>query len=194
MPSLEDGFVPGFLEVISGPMRSGKSTRFMYIVNRLKYDFDTEARLFKPNMDTRNLGIVTANGVVMDAIPIQADNPHTLLSYSNNYRVIGIDEAQFFNADGLVSTVFHLLKEGKAVIISGLDTNFKREAFGAMPHLIAVAHHPTKLVTGCAVPGCGNYALFTQKLEGKGDPSKTIEVGDSDIYEPRCINCHYIPQ
>lgn len=190
MVSLLDGYRPGFLEVIYGTVRSGKTGTFMNLIERLRWDFDTESMLFKPSIDTRSRGIRTKGGREMEAIPIPCDNPISLLSYVGDFRVIGIDEAQFFD-ESLVDTVFHLLEGGRSVILSGLDTDFRRNPFGSMPYLISVAHNTNKMITQCKYDGCDNIAMFTQKLEG-GDPNKTIEIGDLDIYEPRCLVHHEI--
>jgi len=191
MVSLIDGYKPRFLETIYGPMRSGKTQAFRYMVNRLKYDFDIESKLFKPTIDDRNVGIETKAGEKMDAISLPVDNPMTICDYVGDSRLIGIDETQFFDEKELIKTVFYLLEKGKSVLAAGLDTDAWTNPFGAMPYLISISHNSNKMVTQCRNDGCNDIAMFTHKLGG--DPNSTVEVGD-DIYEPRCFRCHVIPE
>ncbi len=57
MASLKDGYLPGFIEVITGPMRSGKTGEALNLVDRLIHDFGIEVLGIKPACDTRNEGI-----------------------------------------------------------------------------------------------------------------------------------------
>ncbi len=191
MVSLIDGYRPGFLETVYGPMRSGKTQMFRYMINRLKYDFGIESRLFKPVIDGRNDGIETKAGEKMEAISLPVDNPGQIYDYIDGARLVGVDEAQFFHENKLIETVFSLLEDGRSVIVSGLDTDAWRNPFGAMPYLISVSNNSNKMVTQCRNHGCDYIAMFTHKLGG--DPQATVEVGD-DIYEPRCFRCHVIPK
>ena len=191
MVSLIDGYRPGFLETVYGPMRSGKTQMFRYMINRLKYDFGIESRLFKPVIDGRNDGIETKAGEKMEAISLPVDNPGQIYDYIDGARLVGVDEAQFFHENKLIETVFSLLEDGRSVIVSGLDTDAWRNPFGAMPYLISVSNNSNKMVTQCRNHGCDYIAMFTHKLGG--DPQATVEVGD-DTYEPRCFRCHVIPK
>lgn len=106
--------------------------------------------------------------------------------------VVGIDEAQFFD-EGIVNVVQKISREGKRVILAGLDMNFRGEPFGSMPILMAIADEVLKLHAICTI--CGEEATMTQRLVD-GRPAKyddpLIVIGASEKYEARCKEHHYI--
>jgi thymidine kinase len=102
----------------------------------------------------------------------------------DNTRVVGIDEAQFFD-DSVVDVAQKLAYRGIRVIVAGLDLDFRGQPFGPMPRLLAVAEAVTKLSAVCVV--CGNPASRTQRTSG---PDARIAVGAKEMYEARCRFCH----
>jgi thymidine kinase len=108
--------------------------------------------------------------------------------------VVGIDEAQFFDAD-LIDVIRNLVDRGIRVIVGGLDMDFRGEAFGPMPLLMAQAESVDKLQAICMI--CGEPASRTQRLvNGKpahyNDP--VVIVGASEMYEARCRTHHIVPR
>lgn len=105
----------------------------------------------------------------------------------DNTRVVGIDEAQFFD-DTVVEVAQKLAYRGIRVIVAGLDMDFRGQPFGPMPKLLAVAEEVTKLSAVCVV--CGNQASRTQRIAGSTSADDKIAVGAKDMYEARCRFCH----
>jgi thymidine kinase len=103
-------------------------------------------------------------------------------------RVVGLDEAQFFD-DFVVEAVERMSNRGLRVIVAGLDMDYRGKPFGAMPQLMAVAEHITKLSAICVV--CGSPAGRTQKMRAEGGQ---VVVGAQDLYEARCRRHHYLPE
>jgi thymidine kinase len=107
-------------------------------------------------------------------------------------HVIAIDEAQFLDS-GIVDVATSLAARGRCVILAGLDTDFRGEPFGPMPHLMAIAESVDKLTAICVL--CGASATRTQRLID-GEPaawdSPTIMVGGREAYEARCRACHVV--
>jgi thymidine kinase len=107
--------------------------------------------------------------------------------------VVGIDEAQFFDA-GIIGTAQELADKGIRVLVAGLDSDFRGEPFGPMPVLMAQAERVDKLWAICMV--CGGAASRTQRLID-GKPARynepIIVVGASDLYEARCRQHHEVP-
>lgn len=177
----------GRLEVIAGPMYSGKSEELM---RRLRRDKIAGRRviLFKPTIDDRfeEDFVVSHNGAVMEAI--RASTGREVI-WDSSFDVFGIDEIQFFD-EYVVGAIKTLVEDGKKVIVSGLDMTFRRQPFGVMPELLSIAEVVTKLSAVCH--SCGDDAYFTQRLTD-GQPSKfsepTVEVGGLDSYEARCRLC-----
>lgn len=183
----------GWVEVICGSMFSGKSEELIRRVRRAKYG-NLSVKVFKPVIDNRydEESVVTHNGSAFVAIPIES-SAEILGHIDDEIDIVGIDEAQFFD-EGLIDVVDTLAKDGKRVIIAGLDTDFRGEPFGIIPELMAFSESVTKLNAIC--PICSSPASRTQRLiNGKpasyNDP--VILVGASESYEPRCRRHHEVP-
>lgn len=184
----------GWIEVVCGSMFSGKSEELIRRVRRAQFAKQKIA-VFKPEIDDRysEEAIVSHNGTTVIANPI-ASSSHIKEFITDDYDVIAIDEAQFFD-EGIVETVMELADRGFRVVLAGLDQDFRGEPFGPMPRLMAVAEHVTKLQAVCTV--CGSPASRTQRLingvpAGYDDP--VILVGASEAYEPRCRLHHEVPR
>lgn len=183
----------GKLEVICGPMFSGKSEELIRRLRRAQYA-KLNVLTCKHRLDDRHMieCVVSHDGKKMEAEAIEDVHDLTRLGNVNNIDVIGIDEAQWFDTE-LIATVCRLVDAGKRVIIAGLDLDFRGVPFGCMPLLLAIADDITKLRAICCV--CGKDAHFTQRLVG-GEPAKyndpVILVGAEESYQARCRDCHVI--
>jgi thymidine kinase len=123
----------------------------------------------------------------MDAIACSVED---LLHIIEDYNVVGIDEVQFY-PESVVSVVNTAVADGRKVIVAGLDATFRREPFGFMPQLAAMAEQIDKYNAICH--SCGEDAAFTQRLvDGKPAPfsGPTILVDGLDSYEARCRSCY----
>jgi thymidine kinase len=98
-------------------------------------------------------------------------------------EVVGIDEAQFFDAD-LPAACIRLAREGKRVIVAGLDQDYLGKPFEPIPHLLAIAEYITKTLAICMV--CGGPANHTQRLVAS---KERVLVGATGTYEARCRHC-----
>ncbi len=183
----------GWVELICGSMFSGKSEELIRRVRRAQFAKQKIA-VFKPKIDDRysKEEVVSHNGTAVIALPITRSNE--LWEYiSDDYDVIAIDEAQFFDEE-IINHVQKLADHGFRVIVAGLDQDFRGRPFGPMPALLAIAEQVTKLQAVCTV--CGSPASRTQRLiDGKpaGSDDPTILVGASEAYEPRCRHHHEVP-
>lgn len=112
----------------------------------------------------------------------------------DEYDVIGIEEAQFF--DDLYDGCVNLLQMKKAIIVVGLDGDFRRNNFGEIHKLLPISDEFYKMKSKCNF--CCNIskklnirsvidAPFTLRLS---DDSDLISVGGSDKYVPVC-RYHY---
>ena len=173
----------GWIEVIVGPMFSGKSEE---LIRRLKRAEIARQRvqIFKPVIDQRyaESEIVSHSG-----LGIRSENVQTageiMERVEARTEVVGIDEAQFLG-DAIVDACMRLADAGKRVIVGGLDTDFLGRPFEPMPRLLAVAEEITKLLAICV--RCGNPAVHTQRLVASED---LIVVGAGGMYEARCRRC-----
>jgi len=173
----------GWIEVIVGPMFSGKSEELIRRLRRAEIG-KQRVQIFKPVIDQRYTknGIVSHSGLEI-ASELVASGSDILAKVAPRTEVVGIDEAQFLG-DSVVEACVKLADMGKRVIVSGLDTDFLGRPFEPMPRLLAVAEEITKLLAICMQ--CGNPAVHTQRLVAS---EELIVVGASGMYEARCRRC-----
>lgn len=174
------------IEVICGPMFSGKSEELIRRLTRAKIAGKT-VKAFKPRIDDRysTNEIASLSGGRFEA----HDADLFELKLFEDVSVIGIDEVQFMSEE-LIDNVVFLADKGTHVLLAGLDMTYRREPFGPMPHLLAIADRVTKLSAVCHK--CGEDAVFTQRLlDGRPAPldAPTVQVGSLDTYEARCRSC-----
>jgi thymidine kinase len=173
----------GWIELIVGPMFSGKSEELIRRLRRAEIARQ-RVQIFKPVIDQRYTvnGIVSHSGLEISSDLVK-DASEILTKVEPRTEVIGIDEAQFLG-EALIEVCAKLADMGKRVIVSGLDTDFMGRPFEPMPRLLAVAEEITKLLAICV--RCGNPAVNTQRLVASED---LIIVGAAGMYEARCRRC-----
>lgn len=181
--------IPGVLEVITGPMFSGKSEE---LIRRLKRARIARQRVlcYKPDIDLRYHGthIASHSAQTHEAVPVTSVEHlrDSLFPQLGEVEVIGIDEVQFLSSD-VVALASELIAGGKRVILAGLDMTFEAEPFGPVPALMAMADKVTKLSAVCMV--CGQSAIHTQRLS---QSQELVVVGATGLYEARC-RAHFHP-
>ncbi|MDE3166164.1 MAG: thymidine kinase [Acidobacteriota bacterium] len=173
----------GWIEVICGPMFSGKSEE---LIRRLRRAMIARKRVevFKPAIDDRYSAdeIVSHADSRMTGVAVK-DAREILERIDWRSEVVGVDEGNFMGA-GLVEVAQRLADSGKQVIIAGLDTDYLGRPFPPIPELLAHAESITKTLAICV--RCGNPAKHTQRLRGS---EELIVVGAAGIYEARCRRC-----
>jgi thymidine kinase len=176
--------VTGRIEVITGPMFSGKTEELIRRLNRAKLA-KLNVETFKPSMDKRysETEIVSHNSTSLNSITVS--DPEEILKFTSEIAVVGIDEAQFFN-NQLIEVCNILANKGVRVIVAGLDMDFRAQPFGPIPSLCAVAESVTKLSAICMK--CGNAAHYSHRIS---DKNELILLGEKNEYEPLCRSCYY---
>ncbi len=185
------------LEVIIGPMFSGKTSELIRLVEREVYA-KKKGAIFKVSFDKRysEKEVVTHNGLKYDAYSVASSleglQKIEEVVNSNGLDAIGVDEVNFFPVE--IVDVLDKLAYSKRVIACGLNLNFRAEPFEPTMLLVARADSVRYLSAVCVV--CGREATRTQRLiDGKPAPreSPTIAVGGKELYEPRCRTCYLPP-
>jgi thymidine kinase len=173
----------GWIEVVVGPMFSGKSEELIRRLRRAEIARQ-RVQIFKPVIDQRYAknGIISHSGLEI-ASELVTSGEEVLSKVAARTEVVGIDEAQFLG-ETLVDSCVKLADLGKRVIVAGLDTDFMGRPFEPMPLLLAVAEEIHKLLAICM--RCGNPAVHTQRLVAS---EELIVVGAGGMYEARCRRC-----
>lgn len=174
----------GSIEVICGSMFSGKTEELIRRMRRSQLA-RLPVEIFKPAMDTRyhNTDITSHDSNSIPSTPV--DHSSTILLLGSVAKVVGIDEAQFFD-DELPEVCTKLANGGIRVIVAGLDMDFKGQPFGPVPSLMAIAEHVTKVHAVCV--RCGAPANYSYRIT---EDDEQLLVGEKDSYEPRCRTCFY---
>ena len=176
------GAYSGSIEVICGSMFSGKTEELIRRLKRAQIA-KLNVEIFKPKTDTRyhETEVVSHDANSIPSIPV--DHSSAILLLSSNTQVVGIDEAQFFDA-GLPEVCNILANKGIRVIIAGLDMDFTGKPFGPVPALMAIAELVTKVNAVCVC--CGSPAMYSYRKVASED---RVLLGEKESYEPRCRAC-----
>lgn len=179
----------GEITVIAGSMFAGKTEELIRLARRALYA-RRRVQVFKPAIDNRydEHKVVTHMGVSHNAVVVNGVAELTRMILPET-ETICIEECQFFD-HSLVNLVQKLADEGRDVILAGLDQDFRREPFGCMPALLAVADNVVKLraiCMNCGAPASHTYRMIEGKPAHYDDP--VILIGATEAYEARCRAC-----
>ena len=189
------GSRPGWIEVVSGVMFSGKSEELIRRVRRAIIA-RRRVQVFKSHFDNRYgelYSVSSHDGRELEATPVDSAAEIFRLVRPDT-ELVAIDEAQFLDPE-IVTVATALAARGVRVIVAGTDTDFRGEPFGSMGALMSVAETVDKLQAICVI--CGDLATRNQRLvDGKPAryDSPTIMIGGRESYEARCRHCHRVPR
>jgi len=176
----------GWIEVIVGSMFSGKSEELIRRLNRARIARQ-KVQVFKPTIDVRYTAEEIASHSGLKHLSRPVSTTAEMISHiEDDTQVVGIDEGQFFDME-IVEAVNRLAREGKRVIIAGLDQDYTGKPFEPMPQLLSIAEFITKTHAICVK--CGGTANYSQRTV---ESEERVEVGASDKYEARCRKC-FVP-
>jgi thymidine kinase len=180
----------GRIELIIGPMFSGKTSELIRRIHRCHFaeqkficiKYMSDKRYSESLISTHPTKINELKNSQVKAIPTT-----NLFDVTNldKYDVIGIDEGQFFS--DIVEFAEKMADSGKRVIISALDGTFERKPFGKINELIPKCDTVDKLQAICMTKGCRNDAPFTKRII---DSDEVNIIGGSDIYMSVCRKCY----
>lgn len=174
----------GEIQVIYGPMFSGKSTELLRRIRRFKVRNDSCILLkTKDNRYINDDDKVVTHDQFNFLEALSCDYLFEKIEEVKHYDVIGIDEGQFFKDIILFSET--LANIGKIVIVACLDSDFRREPFGNICELIAKAEKVTKLSSICHY--CKDDAAFSARLTAE---TAIKVIGGRDKYRPVCRSCY----
>lgn len=174
----------GWIEVVCGPMFSGKSEELIRRVTRSALA-RIPVQTFKPGLDTRfSVSEVRSHSSLKVAAQPVDSSAALLRAVRKETVVVGVDEGQFFD-EGLVEVCESLAIAGKQVIVAGLDLDYLGRPFDPIPLLAARSEYVTKMLAVCH--RCGGPGAFTQRISG-GD--ELVVLGATDAYEARCRLCY----
>ena len=167
----------GWIEVVCGSMFSGKTEELIRRIRRAQFA-NLDVIIFKPTLDTRDKKntVVSHDDTTIDCKTIKRASE--IYKLSKGCRVVGIDEAQFFD-DEIVEVCNSLANHGIRVIVAGLDMDYKGVPFKNMANLMATSEYVTKVHAIC--PKTGGLAQYSYR---KTKSKKRILLGKGAEYMP----------
>jgi len=164
-------------------MFSGKTEELLRRLKRAKIA-KQEIEIFKPAVDTRYSEVEVISHDKNSIHSTVVEHSSNILLMSSNTEVVGIDEAQFFDM-GLVDVCQQLADQGIRVIVAGLDMDYKRNPFGPMPGICAIADDVEKVHAICVE--CGRLANYSYRTVVN---DKQVMLGELEEYKPLCRTCY----
>lgn len=175
------------LEIVLGPMFSGKSSYAISHIRRIKA-INKGVIAIKPSIDNRYTHdevLITHDREQIPCImwDVSAVLEPTRHMFQTDYIVI--EEAQFFR--GLQNFVkYMLVAKNKHIVLVGLDGDANQNSFGEILECIPYASKVTKLTSLCSICRDGTLAPFTKKIRDTSSNSQ-IDVGGSEKYVAVCL-------
>jgi len=172
-----------YLELIIGPMFSGKTSRLIDIYKQCKF-CNIPVVVINHSSDTRYDNLLLSNHDRVMIPCVQTNRLMTTYKQLQDAKVFLINEGQFF--EDLYEYVELLLKGGNKIYVCGLDGDFQRKKFGQILDLIPLCDKVTKLTSLCSICKNGKPGIFSMRLTV--ETCQTL-VG-SDNYIPVCRDCY----
>ncbi|XP_076459081.1 thymidine kinase, cytosolic-like [Babylonia areolata] len=175
----------GHIELVIGPMFSGKTTELIRRLKRYRVA-RYSCLIIKYSGDTRydDKGVSTHDRQILPAL--STDGLMKVVAEAQQFDVVGVDEGQFF--PDVTAFADKLANQGKVVIVAALDGTYQKKAFGDILNLVPVSESVTKLSAVCTI--CYKPAAFTRR---KTLEDKVEVIGGEDKYLAVCRDCFTAP-
>lgn len=173
----------GYLEIILGPMFSGKTSRLIHL-QKMYTLCDLSVCIINYDKDTRYHTTMLSTHDKQYVECIRANSLEFLLRDTNKYHVYLINEIQFFT--GFYTILRELVDDHhKVVHVCGLDGTFERKVFSQeLMDLVPFADDVVKLSSICKV--CKQKACFSKRI---GENREKVLIGGEETYIPVCRKC-----
>jgi thymidine kinase len=184
---MENVYNTGYLELIIGPMFSGKTSKILEIYKQCNF-CNIPVVIINHSLDKRYHDTMLSSHDKIMAPCLQGTTISDIW-YSHNLmrdsQVILINEGQFF--EDLYDSVLDMLNHNKKVYICGLDGDFERKKFGQILDLIPYSDKVTKLSSLCSQCKNGTYGIFSMRITSE----KQQTLVGTDNYIPVCRKCYH---
>lgn len=178
----------GYLELILGPMFSGKTSTLKKIYDQCMY-CNIPVIVINYSGDTRYSAdaVMSTHDKIMIPCIMGSSIIETIKNNAEKVKqseVILINEGQFF-AD--IKCIVDLVeKEHKRVYICGLDGDFQKNKIGSLLDLIPHCDNVCKLKSLCSSCRNGKAGLFSYRITNETDQ---VVIGVEN-YKPLCRACY----
>jgi len=173
----------GYLELIIGPMFSGKTSRIIEIYKQASF-CNIPITVINHSIDNRYDETLLSSHDKIKIPCIKTEKIKDIWASIMESHVVLINEGQFF--EDLYDCVVEMLALGKKIYICGLDGDFERKKFGTILDLIPLCDKVTKLTSICSSCRDGTLGIFSMRLTNEKDQT----VVGSENYIPVCRKCY----
>ena len=189
---LNDSRAEGYLEIILGPMFSGKTTQLVQMHKNYTYigknvtviNYVDDTRYHDAMLSTHDKLMIPCI-FVKHLVDVWHNPDNKYYKQVHDADVILINEGQFFQ--NLYEVVVEMVDlYNKTVYICGLDGDFQRNKFGQLLDLIPHCNKVVKLQSLCSKCKNGKPGIFSRRLTQE---TSQIVIG-SDNYKPLCRTCY----
>jgi len=179
----------GYLEVIIGPMFSGKTSKLVEVYKQCMF-CNIPVLVLNHGLDKRyhDSLLSTHDQTMIECIQVNTiaeiwSETDTNEEYKNA-QVILINEGQFFSDlyDGIVK----MLNDNKTIYVCGLDGDFERKKFGSILDIIPLSDMTYKITSLCSLCKDGSRGIFSKRLSQETEQT----VIGSENYVPVCRECY----
>ena len=189
-PSPPPDYHPGYLQLICGPMFSGKTTLLAGWFHKVSRVAGVPCLVVNHSADqryTHSSDICTHDGTRVPSHMLRTLKECEMLEGYSTARVILINEIQFFGPECIQWVQRACEEHGKMIICFGLDGTFQRKPFGDwLSQLMPLCDSVTKLHAVCTK--CKRRsAPFSMRLDHTNQ--EVVCVGGSETYAARCRKC-----
>ena len=174
-----------YLELIIGPMYSGKTTAILEIYKKCNF-CSIPCIIINHILDNRYHDTMISNHDKVMAPCFRVEKLEHILQNPRyiDSDVILINEGQFFI--DLYEVVLNMLTQNKKVYVCGLDGDFERKKFGSILDLIPICDKVNKVTSLCSLCKDGTLGIFSMRLTNE----KEQTLVGYDNYIPVCRNCY----
>ena len=177
------------LLLYTGPMFSSKTTRLLSRIDRCKYQKKKVAS-FKPEMDDRYTvenKIVTHGDTYANCYTVpNGQEILAVVAQLEDVDAVAVDE--LFMIPDAADACVELFKRGYDVFVSSIELSYLGTPFEEVLKIMPFCTEIVKCTAVCSV--CQADARYTFKKVESLSSEGNIQVGGSEIYEPRC-QLHY---
>lgn len=169
------------IKTFTGPMHSGKTAAMIATYNKI---WNKEhVKCFKPNCDTRDIGMIKSKDYGEGVASIGIDTFEEILDYvDESVTTIFVDEAQLMKGNVSVLSYLSIVND-MDIYVGGLNQTSEQEPFLIMPQILAISDEVEVIKASCY--DCGREAPYTYF---EGEKTDAVLVGDEG-YLPLCGRC-----
>lgn len=184
----------GSITFFTGPMFSGKSEQLISRLKKFRVRHLPVVCL-QPTRDTRTPAVQSRNGLAHESVRVEPHDLAAIRQAVGDARAIGIDEFHFFPPT-VVPLLVELMRQGRVVLVAGLDTDFRAVAYDVAAELMKIPEVEVVRTRAICEVCRQENATRSQRLVGGApasadQPVLIVEGAVANItYEPRCLEHH----